>query len=109
MNAKCIHCGKIRSLKNLYIWPTGKCSSAPAENPNHRYEWVSDYQEMDKRQKAIFNRIVQMSNNELLEATLFLAGGDYWEGTFTPKGEFEFMVLKNILFTRLENVGWLKQ
>lgn len=47
----------------------------------------------------------QLSNDDLLDATLTLAQGDYYDGGFTPIGEYRYGVLEDELKRRL--YGWL--
>lgn len=52
-------------------------------------------------------RLRAMSNAELLEAMLCIAGGDDYDGGFTPEGEEEYDFLLELLHERLKD--WLKQ
>jgi len=51
--------------------------------------------------------ISKMSNRELLDETLSLAGGDDYDGYFTKLGAWKCSVLTIELEKRLEN--WLKE
>jgi hypothetical protein len=53
-------------------------------------------------------RIKGLSNKDLLEATIHLAGGDDYDGCFTDRGVQEFGLLKEELSKRLVGAGWLE-
>lgn len=58
--------------------------------------------------EEIDSRVKGYSNDKLLTETLYLAGGDDWEGCFTPEGQYEYDVLKLELERRLMEIGFLK-
>jgi hypothetical protein len=60
-----------------------------------------------KWQEKFLVEIGKMSNEELLESTIWAAGGDDYDGCFTSKGEWEFAELQKELHQRLEVVGFL--
>lgn len=58
-------------------------------------------------QKEMVQQVHSLSNVELLLGILQLAGGDDYDGAFTPEGYWEFRCLKEELVERLVEVGWL--
>ena len=60
-----------------------------------------------KWQEEMLARIETMSNEELLNETLGLAGGDDYDGCFTPKGQWEYDRLVEELEHRLKACGFL--
>ena len=60
-----------------------------------------------KWKEVTLTRIENMSNEELLEETLGLAGGDDYDGYFTDLGQFEYDTLYNELQKRLKICGFL--
>ena len=66
---------------------------------------------MEKATKGHYDcevkRISQLSNLDLLEDTLELAGGDDWDGDFTEDGQITYSLLEEELRERLES--WLKK
>jgi len=62
---------------------------------------------MVKWQKEIIDKVDNMSNRNLLDQTLFLAGGDDYDGEFTTKGLFEYNYLTEELNNRLDD--WLEK
>jgi len=53
-----------------------------------------------------FTRIKKLTNKELLDEVLQLAGGDYYDGDFTTRGRWTYYRLKEELEKRLGE--WLK-
>jgi hypothetical protein len=62
---------------------------------------------MTKSKDADRRKIRRMSNQELLDATLELAGGDWYDGDFTSHGRWKFTFMKKQLDKRLRKVGFL--
>ena len=62
-----------------------------------------------KWQKEFLEDISKMSNPELLDATLLLAGGDDYDGCMTDRGEWEFAQLTTTLDERLAKSGFYTQ
>ena len=60
---------------------------------------------MFKWQIEITEDVKNMSNEELLNETLFLAQGDDYDGCFTDKGQWEYDYLRLELKNRLKD--WL--
>jgi len=60
-----------------------------------------------KWQDEILARIENMSNEELLDETLCLAGGDDYDGCFTSRGSWEYSALTSELEKRLKVCGFL--
>ena len=56
-------------------------------------------------QKKEQERIPQLSNRELLDETLELAGGNDYDGGYTPDGQITYHLLHNELYLRLYD--WL--
>ena len=56
-----------------------------------------------------WEKIKALSNEELLEAALELAGGDDYDGCFTDKGWRTFERLKTELYSRLLEIGFLAE
>lgn len=63
--------------------------------------------ELLKWQKKHIERIESMSNSELLDEALELAGGDSWDGIFTKRGEWEYSAIT--LHLRMRLVDWLNE
>jgi hypothetical protein len=61
-----------------------------------------------KWQIAELEAIKRMSNEELLEETIGLAGGDDYDGCFTSRGDWRFAELQFELHLRLRAVGYLE-
>lgn len=53
-------------------------------------------------------KVKQMSNEVLLEELLQLAGGDDYDGCFTPIGLRQYEILKSELDSRLLKCGFLE-
>ena len=53
--------------------------------------------------------IKKMTNLDLMEETLGLAGGDDYDGCFTPEGSVRFSALKQELSARLWDVGFIDE
>lgn len=57
--------------------------------------------------KLINKEVAEMNNSQLLEETIDLAGGDDYDGFFTPKGTYTFRALSDELEKRLKLIGFL--
>lgn len=60
-----------------------------------------------KWQIAFLDALSKMSNDELLDSTIWSAGGDDYDGCFTDRGQWEFDELRIELDKRLEAIGFL--
>lgn len=58
---------------------------------------------------AFDERVKTLTNERLLGETLFLAGGDDYDGCFTDQGAYEYKVLNKELSRRLLKIGWLQK
>ncbi len=119
----------IRKYKGYYIWkvenrfyevrkdsvpPTvlGEivCWGTTLRNVKRQIDEIGERQKvkMFKWQIVITDKVDNMSNKELLNQTLWLAGGDDYEGEFTTKGRFEYNYLTEELNKRLPD-NWLEK
>jgi len=60
-----------------------------------------------KWQQRVIEREREMTNEELLQEVIGLAGGDDYDGCFTKRGAWEFDYLQGKLYERLQ--GWLEE
>lgn len=66
-----------------------------------------DKTELKRWQTKELERIAELTNKELLDEVLDLAGGDDWEGEFTAEGSWTYDKLVDELEKRLGE--WLKE
>lgn len=59
--------------------------------------------------EKILEQVKAYDNQKLVEETLYLAGGDDYDGCFTNKGQFEYNALLEELNRRLIEIGFIKE
>ena len=59
--------------------------------------------------QKIIDRALAYSNEDLIYNVLYLAGGDDYDGCFTPRGEFEYEISLKELSKRLISVGFIEK
>lgn len=59
-------------------------------------------------QQRVIDHTTDLSNEDLLEEVLYQAGGDDYDGCFTPGGMWEYEYLVKTLKERLTAIGFFK-
>jgi len=59
--------------------------------------------------QKIIDRVLAYSNEDLIYNVLSLAGGDDYDGGFTPSGNFEYGISLKELSKRLISVGFIEK